>query len=82
MQTTLVQSIATEVDVHQLPARPQHSCKTRCPIAIPAVPFADEIEVSQRWALRQYSCKALRFDPIVVEMKVSQRLFVFEKKSF
>jgi hypothetical protein len=66
----------------QGPSTPARLAAPAGPIAIPAVPFADEIEVSQRWALRQYSCKALRFDPIVVEIKVSQRLFVFEKKSF
>jgi hypothetical protein len=50
--------IATEIEVHQLPALSQHPCKILCP-GCSEIKIAAEIKVSQRWALRQHSCKPL-----------------------
>jgi hypothetical protein len=66
-------AIATEIEVSQRCALPQHSCQTLCPVC--ADHIVSEIEVSQRWALRQHSSKTLRpccSNPIVAEIEVSQ----------
>jgi hypothetical protein len=47
-----------EIEVHQLPALPQDSCKPLCPGCSEAR-IAAEIKTRQRWALRQHSCKLL-----------------------
>ena len=47
------------IEVHQLPALSQHPCKILCP-GCSDIKIAAEIKVSQRWALRQHSCKPLR----------------------
>ncbi len=47
-----------EIEVHQLLALSQHSCKPLCPVCSEIIIVA-EIKVRQRWALLQHSCKPL-----------------------
>ncbi len=46
--------IAFEIEVLQLPALSQHSCKSLCPVFF-KIEIAAEIQMSQRWTLCQHS---------------------------